>query len=322
MPHPAAAPRMSVIMPTYDRPGVVDRCLAALVEQTLSPDDFEVIVADDGSPTETRQVVARWQARVTAPLITHLFQANAGANAARNLGIRASRGTFLLFINDDTIPSRCMLERHLNAHWEHGDDRVAVLGRVTVSPELPRSRLAALHLDRAFEAIGARRQLDWRWFFTCNISVNRALLERGGVFEEAMRYHEDLELSERLSHHGLRVVYEPEALGYHYHFLTEREFLGVARREARALVAWARKAPHLTGLLGEFGFEPALAASARWKNRARSVFVNRWTILPWCAAARCCPAALEGAALKIYLQVYQSAKRRCLLEELRAAGRD
>ena len=240
--------------------------------------------------------------------VRYLYQPNSGANRARNRGISAARAPLLLLINDDTIPSAGMLAEHLSAHRQHPEECVAVLGRVTVSPDLPPSRLAALHLDRAFAELGDRTELDWRSFFTCNVSVKKAFLERWGLFEEGIRYHEDLELSERLSHHGLRVVYRPAALGYHDHFMTEEEFLAVAQREARALAVWARKAPRLIPVLAEFGFEPALPASRRMKHRIAGAALNRWTIPFWCAVAGSCP--VEPLALRIYSQLYQTVKRR------------
>src|SRR5262249_25242991 len=155
-------------------------------------------------------------------------------------------------------------------------------------------------------------------FFTCNVSVKRSLLERGGLFEEKMRYHEDLELSERLSHYGLRVLYNAAALGYHEHYLTEAEFLAVARREARSLVVWTNKSPELVPLLAEFGFEPAMSSGARRKALLRSILFNSVTIPVWCAMARRGPDFLERVALRIYLQVYQSVKSACLRQEMRA----
>jgi hypothetical protein len=210
-----------------------------------------------------------------------------------------------------------MLAEHLGMHDLYPDDRVAVQGRVTVSPQLPPSRLAPLHLDRAFHAIGDRRELDWRSFFTCNVSVKRSLLDRGGLFEESIRYHEDLELSERLSHHGLRVIYNPAALGYHEHFLTESEFLAIARREAKALLVWACKAPQLAPMLAEYGFEPTMSANTKLKGVIRNAVFNRVTIPFWCAIARSRPDFLESFGLRIYLQIYQSVKRACLREEMR-----
>jgi glycosyltransferase involved in cell wall biosynthesis len=307
-----AIPALSVIVPTYNRARVLAKCLRALEAQNGGTTEFEVLVSDDGSPDDTCGVVESFIGRGGLRL-RYLQQPNSGANAARNRAARAAQAPLLLFINDDTIATPGMIAEHLSGHREYADPRVAVLGRVTVSPELPHSRLAALHLDRAFAALTGRTELDWRSFYTCNVSLKKDLLERGGFFEEGIRYHEDLELSERLSHHGLRVVYRPAALGYHDHFLTEEEFLAVARREARALAAWARKAPHLTSLLGEFGFEPGLPAGRRMKHAAAGLIFNRWTISLWRAAAYACP--MESLSLKVYEQVYQSVRRRELRSE-------
>lgn len=309
-------PRLSVIVPTYNRARTVAKCIAALRAQDDVPaDSFEIVVADDGSKDDTRARVEAFTS-LGAPHVRYLHQDNSGANRARNRAIAASSGEILLIINDDTIATAGMLREHLAAHAQEPDDRVAVLGRVTISPDLPHSRLAALHLDRAYALIGERRELDWRAFFTCNVSVKKSLLERGGYFEERIRYHEDLELAERLSHHGLRVLYRPAALGYHDHYLTEEEFFSIAAREARALATWARIAPQLRATLGEFGYEPTQPLGRRLKHRLLGVAVNRATIPLWKKMARACPARFETLALRIYLHVYGAVQRAHLRREL------
>jgi exopolysaccharide biosynthesis WecB/TagA/CpsF family protein len=304
------------VIPTYNRAPVLEACLEALLAQTCDPGLFEIIVGDDGS-TDATAGVARRFARRGGPVVRHVHQENAGANAARNRAIGVAHGSLVLLINDDTIPTPGMLSHHLDAHDLHPDEGVAVLGRVTVSPELGSSRLAELHLDRAFAALGDRTELDWRAFLTCNISAKRSLLERAGLFEERVRYHEDLELGERLSHLGLRVIYRAEALGYHLHRLNEDEFFGIAAREARALVTWARIAPRLEPVLGMLGFEPALPLARRLRHRAVGLLINRFTFPLWRRVARNSPERLHRFAVRLYDQLYQSAKRTALRRELR-----
>ena len=183
-----------------------------------------------------------------------------------------------------------MLAEHLVTHQRFPDDRVAVLGRATVSPRLSHSRLAPLHLDHAYAHLDSHSVLDWRAFYTCNVSVKKSLLDRGGMFEERIRYHEDLELGERLSHHGLQVVYRPQALGYHDHDLTEEEYHAVAAREAQALVVWARIAPDRRQVLGSLGFLPAMSLGQRIRHQGIGLLVNRLTIGLWRWIARRCPA--------------------------------
>src|SRR4029077_11520806 len=124
-------------------------------------------------------------------------------------------------------------------------------------------------------------------------------------------------LAERLSHHGLRVIYCPDALGYHDHFLTEEELLAIAAREARALAVWVRKAPQLRGVLAPLGFEPALPAGLRLRRQLVGLLVNKATIPFWQRVARHCPHRFNALSLKIYSQIYQSARRWNLDRELR-----
>jgi glycosyltransferase involved in cell wall biosynthesis len=317
LPSAAAELLLSVIVPTYNRCAVLANCLRALQSQTAPLDCFEVIVSDDGSADATAETVNRF-AQADGPRIRFLHQPNAGANAARNRAIAAARGKILLLINDDTIATPGMLASHLAGHALHPPDIVAVLGRVTVSPHLPSSRLAPLHLDRAYAGLDGVRELDWRAFFTCNVSVKKALLLRAGVFEERIRYHEDLELGQRLSRYGLRVIYRPDALGYHEHFLTEQEFFAIADREARALVVWSRIAPQLTPVLATLGFEPALPLHRRLKHRLVEMLVNRATAGFWRWIARNCPRSLDAVYLRIYDVAYQCAKRAALRRELQS----
>lgn len=302
-------PRLSVVIPTYNRADVLRKCLAAFAAQTAAPGDFEIIVADDGSTDSTREVATREVAAAAGKeFAQYVYQPNAGANAARNRAIRMAKAPVVLLINDDTIPTPEMVARHIEMHERHPEEAVAVLGRVTAAPELPHSRIAALHLDLAFARLEAGALLDWHSFFTCNVSVKRSLIERGGWFDEGLRYHEDLELAERLDRIGLKVLYCPEALGYHDHLITEAEYFRVAEREALALVKWSRKAGHLLSELGALGFEPGMRGRARLKSRAFGLIVNKATWGFWTRAARACPEAWNRFALAVYSRVYHSIK--------------
>jgi glycosyltransferase involved in cell wall biosynthesis len=307
-------PRLSVIIPTYNRAATLAACIRSLQNQDCAPQQYEIVVSDDGSSDATPRIVQSL-AEDAQTAVRYLRQDNAGANRARNRAIAAARGSILLFINDDTIAVREMLSQHLQGHERHPDDRVAILGRVTISPDLPPSRLAPLHLDRAYAKLRDGAELDWRAFFTCNVSVKKTLLDRGGMFEERMRYHEDLELAHRLARHGLRVVYRAAALGYHDHFLAEQEFFAIAAREARALQVWSEITPSIGPVLATLGYEPALSLSQRARHRLMDLLINRSTIPLWCQVARHCPERFRWFYLKIYDQIYQSLKRASLRGE-------
>lgn len=85
---------VSVIIPTYNRAHVLGRAVDSVLAQTYSP--VEVVVVDDGSTDTTPELLAGYGDRIRV-----LTQENAGVSAARNLGIRESRGDFIALLDSD-----------------------------------------------------------------------------------------------------------------------------------------------------------------------------------------------------------------------------
>jgi len=301
-------PRCSVIIPTYNRAPVLRRCLDALAAQTTPPGTMQIIVADDGSTDGTGEAAAAWAASAGIPVV-YFRQENAGANAARNAAIRISAAPLLLIINDDTIAVPGLLAAHLALHEAHPALGVAVLGRMTIDPSLPPSLFAALHHDASFCAFAGRAELGWEAFFTCNLSVKRDFLLRFGLFDEALRWHEDIELGERLAPHGLRLLYCPEALGYHHHLLTEADYLRIAVREGGSLVQWQR-ARSAAGLPDNVILRQALNPAVR--HRLADLALNRWTLGPALATARALGPVRPALARLLYARIFQRLKRQAI----------
>ena len=307
--------KLTVIIPTYNRSAILKKCLDALTHQALSADLYEIVVADDGSSDDTRRTVERCAADSPVPII-YLWQSNAGANAARNLSVAEAGGQLLLFINDDTVAAPTMLAEHLRTHQRYPNERVAVLGRVTISQEVPYSMFAKIHLDASYALWRGKWELDWRAFYTCNVSVKKRFLERYGLFEESMRYHEDIELSERLSHHGLKLIYNPHALGYHHHYLQEKAYLNVAKREGDALAKWYKKSSHLKSELASIGFYPYIDTAKRIQYFFANLIINRLTMPFFLKIARKISKTNEDIALTMYKKLFQALKREAIRNEL------
>jgi glycosyltransferase involved in cell wall biosynthesis len=308
-------PSLSVIIPTYNRGSILKRSLAAFGTQTISFERFEVIVSDDGSQDNTKEITLEMEAG-SPFVVRYLWQQNRGANAARNQAIGAARGSILLFINDDTIATPIMLEEHLKTHAEYPEENISVLGRMTISPDVPPSLFAKLHLDANYDLWKGQKELDWRAFYTCNVSVRKSFLLKFGLFEEKLRYHEDVELSERLAHHGFRLIYNPEALGYHYHHLQEEEYLRVAPREGKALAQWFGKSPHLGKELAAVGFHRTSPLAKRFKCFIGDLLINGATRPFLLKLARFLAEKHEELALILYRKLYQSLKREGIKNEL------
>jgi glycosyltransferase involved in cell wall biosynthesis len=102
---------ISVIVATYNRADALDACLRGFSRQ--GDRHFEVIVADDGSRSDTAELVAGWQGRIGVPL-THVWHDDNGFRLAeiRNRAILASRGANCVFIDGDCIPGRDYVAAH------------------------------------------------------------------------------------------------------------------------------------------------------------------------------------------------------------------
>ena len=95
----------SIIVPVYNGAETLDACLEALVGQSYPPEQFEVIVVNDGSTDETSRIAARYPVR----LIT--LESNEGRIVARNTGARAARFETLVFNDVRVIPERNLLAK-------------------------------------------------------------------------------------------------------------------------------------------------------------------------------------------------------------------
>jgi glycosyltransferase involved in cell wall biosynthesis len=102
---------ISVIVSTYNRADALDAALRALSRQ--SDRHFEIVVADDGSGPATRRIVDDWAARASVP-VKHVWHEDRGFRLAeiRNLGIRASAGRYLVFLDGDCIARRDFVDAH------------------------------------------------------------------------------------------------------------------------------------------------------------------------------------------------------------------
>jgi glycosyltransferase involved in cell wall biosynthesis len=187
------APRVSVVIPTFRRPDLLSRCLEAVCAQSLAPDAYEVIVADDGHSDETRTLVERFDAR-DGPAVRYVRpQGGRGPAVARNAGWRAARADLIAFTDDDTVPASDWLaagERDLEPGWS------ALCGRVVVPRRIGSDGAALPPTDHELMTRG----LESAEFVTANAFVRRSALLAVSGFDERFRraWREDSDLQFRL----------------------------------------------------------------------------------------------------------------------------
>jgi glycosyltransferase involved in cell wall biosynthesis len=196
--------RISVVIPTYERPDLIARCLEALARQDFPADEFEIVVADDGASARIETLVQTMAQRLRAgPRLRYVAVTGThGPAAARNTGWRAASAEVIAFTDDDTVPERDWLSQGMKAIAQAD----AVSGWVVVPiPDPP--------TDYELDAHG----LEGAEFVTANCFVRRAALERIDGFDERFRraWREDSDLYFTLLEHRQRVIWEPRARVLH-----------------------------------------------------------------------------------------------------------
>ena len=97
---------ISIIVCTYNRSNLLRRAVKSLTEQTLAKSRYEIIVVDNNSSDDTKEVVALLQKQHSKVNIKFINEANQGHNYVRNAGIRNSRGKFIAFLDDDAYADK------------------------------------------------------------------------------------------------------------------------------------------------------------------------------------------------------------------------
>jgi len=213
-PEPASDPEISVLISTYNRPGLLREALESFCDQTIDSSRYEVVLVDDGSAdSEIDTIVGEFADRIQ---IVGLCAGHAGRSSAKNLCVVLSRAPIVLFFDDDDRVTPDYLEKHLAGHEKQPDEGTAILGHTAWASELEISPLMHFitDVDRLMFSYGSLtpgQALDWRGFWEGRISCKRSLLLRHGLHDQRLNYSIDIEMAWRLMPHGLKVVYEPSA---------------------------------------------------------------------------------------------------------------
>jgi GT2 family glycosyltransferase len=225
-----ATPKVSVVIPTYNRSGLLEKTLHQLESQRMPAGEFEVIVADDGSSDTTEAVTKSFSDRLR---VKYTFQEDLGfrAGAARNLGARLADAPLLTFLDTGTLPGPGFLPSHLSEH-DGGPGHAVVIGYThgwTGAPDAPplpgvEDALLRLPLEEVVALFGGRNGfhdvrhpvlleygfdlgchlIPWPMLLSNNFSVPAADFWAAGGFDEELHGwgFEDIELGYRLFQHG------------------------------------------------------------------------------------------------------------------------
>lgn len=205
----------SVVIPTYNRKPILEKCLRALEAQEVAADSpiagYEVVVVDDGSTDDTVPWLQAHQAEL--PHVRLFLQDHKGPAAARNLGVEKATGDTIIFIDSDLVVTETFLQAHADAlltgQKQLGNDRLFTYGSV----------INTCNFDHPTSEPFKVTDFSAAYFATGNVAIDRKWLEQAGLFDTRFQLYgwEDLELGVRLKQLGLKLIKCPAAAGYHWH---------------------------------------------------------------------------------------------------------
>ena len=199
--------KVSIVIPTYQRPQLLKRCIDSLILQEFLNEEYEIIVVTDGIDQQTENTVEKCKAnKYFSNIFCYSLPLKKGPAAARNAGWRIAKGKYILFTDDDCIASPDWVKYFCNAFEYYGQTLLAFTGKVIV----PRSSLPT-----DFELNTAN--LETAAFVTANCGCTRAALEEVNGFDEqfTMAWREDSDLHFKLLKQKIPIIKIEEAVIFH-----------------------------------------------------------------------------------------------------------
>ena len=211
-------PKVSVIIPTYNRSYFIKDAVESVLNQTYQ--DFELIVIDDGSTDKTKEVLASYEDK-----LRYIYQDNQGRSAARNHGIKLARGEYIAFLDSDDIWFPDKLARQVPILESAPPDIILVHGyKYMVDNNLQpisgwEAKLRCLYAQAEKGEETYENYLRAACIFTSTILLRRiAVIEIGG-YDASLQGQEDLDLYLRLLLKGYNFAFisDPPLIKYRLH---------------------------------------------------------------------------------------------------------
>lgn len=217
-------PLVSIIIPVYGKINYTLQCLRSIMKNPPQA-PFEIIVVDDLSPDNTREVLAS-----AAGLRVISNETNQGFIRSCNSGAAAARGEYLLFLNNDTVICPGWLDELLRTFTDFPGTGLA--GSKLVYPDRRLQEAGGIiwrdgsawnfgrGQDYAHPKFNYAREADY--ISGASIMIPKALFEEFGGFDELYlpAYGEDADIALKVRRRGLKVIYQPLSVVIHYEGIT------------------------------------------------------------------------------------------------------
>ena len=198
-------PLVSIIIPNYNHAQYVGDAIWSVLTQEYR--NFEIIVVDDGSTDNSRDVITQFGDKVQ-----YIHQKNAGLSAARNTGIKASKGVLIGVLDADDMYESIFLSTLVVTLQENPDADGVYCGYQFVDHKnnlLPQIEARLVDHDKLYDAL-----LDGNFFVPESIFLRRYVYDNVGLFDETLRACEDWDVWLRVTK-KYKIVHSPNILTRH-----------------------------------------------------------------------------------------------------------
>jgi GT2 family glycosyltransferase len=269
---PGKSPAVSVITPAFNAALYLEHTLESAIRQTFT--DFELLIVDDGSTDQTRQIAERYAAR--DPRVQVIHQPNRGIAAARNAALACARGRYCALLDSDDLWFPSYLEEQLTLLMQHPE--VAVLSANALNFGGPNDGEPLLNdrTSRGLRAVTLLQLVQVEDSMSIQAIFRRDVPDAVGVFDESLSRSEDYDFWLRAACAGFQIAINPKPLG-----LYRRRPDSLSAEEAVMLDAMRRPLVKLRdvcanqpGIVAAIDHQLARIAERGLVARARSALVS------------------------------------------------
>jgi glycosyltransferase involved in cell wall biosynthesis len=185
----AENPLISIIIPTFNRSDSLPVAINSIFHQTYT--NYEIIVVDDGSTDNTKEITAKY------PEIIYIYQDNHGVSSARNVGIQHAKGNFIAFLDSDDYWMPNKLELQIKEFSKSPSLCMVTSAKINTNKKSDVFSDNAAYKTKKFTFFDL---INYNYIVTSSVLVKRNILTTTGLFDTTLKTGEDWDL-------WLKIVY-------------------------------------------------------------------------------------------------------------------
>lgn len=182
-------PLVSIIIPTFNRAAWLGGAIDSVLDQTFG--DFELLVIDDGSTDDTKEIVTSYDNKVK-----YFYQSNKGPSAARNLGIKQARANLLTFLDSDDRWLKDKLQVHVEMMMSNPNVKICYTDEIWIRHG---KRVNPKKTHQKYSGWIYQQCLPLCIISPSSVMISREVFEKVGLFDENLPVCEDYDLWLRIS---------------------------------------------------------------------------------------------------------------------------